>query len=183
MVAWYPGGPRSSGRSDDVCGADASEVRAETAELSDTADVGVHDESKGLAYVWPYDGGRPSDDDAKDEPDDDDAMASRRGRPLCRRRTGEGVALSRARSLRPGEEGEGGRAAGRRGVSSRGDRMHRRWVGVKETSGRSGESRGRESRRCRSRRQGRKVPGCAETRSSRLTFFCKASHFESESSR
>lgn len=55
MVAWNPGGPRSSGLRG-VCGADDSEVKVDTAEL------GVHVESTGLVY-WAWEGGALCDEE------------------------------------------------------------------------------------------------------------------------
>lgn len=41
------------------------------AEIVDIPEVGVQVESTGLTYVLPYVGGRPRDDEVKDEPEDD----------------------------------------------------------------------------------------------------------------
>ncbi len=81
MVAWYPGGPRSSGPRG-VCGAEDSEVKA------DTAEVGVKVESTGLAYACMYEGGIPKDEELKEEDDEPErpeaAMAGGEGfEQLC----------------------------------------------------------------------------------------------------
>ncbi|KAF4457864.1 hypothetical protein F53441_303 [Fusarium austroafricanum] len=65
IVAWKPGGPKSS---TEVPVPDPSVVGAE---MVDMPEVGVQVESTGLTYVRPYVGGRPSDDEVKDEPEDD----------------------------------------------------------------------------------------------------------------
>lgn len=65
IVAWKPGGPRSS---TEVPVPDPSVVGAE---MVDMPEVGVQVESTGLTYVRPYVGGRPSDEEVKDEPEDD----------------------------------------------------------------------------------------------------------------
>jgi hypothetical protein len=73
MVAWYPGGPRSRGRNvDERLGCEDCEVRAETVEAPELG-VGVHVESSGLTWFWPYEGGRPREDEVKDEPEEEEA--------------------------------------------------------------------------------------------------------------
>ena len=68
-------------------------MRADTAELPDTPEFGVQEESKGLAYVWPYDGGLPREDDANEDEDEEEAaivQGARQGRkPSARKEPGD----------------------------------------------------------------------------------------------
>lgn len=43
------------------------------AEIVEAPEVGVQVESRGLVYGWPYEGGRPREEEVKEEPEEDEA--------------------------------------------------------------------------------------------------------------